>query len=387
METDGDNPKTLSSAYFLATQMGWESTSEVTDWFYKAANLSRDDGPVQKASLSQLNEHITEWRNEEDYILGLFNDMKAPALAVSGYLNRSLNSFYLIPAFLNISSNDLRFEQPIPAFTSYRPITGKVPKNVALDVTSILNLGFMNKLGQVINYFEQITIPHSLMFWLYREVKNAAYHQPSRIERAKEVRNFIADNLITVSSTRIPKSIELGLEVGDELAALCDEAIDLEKDKPCLVVCSMPITKAGSYLEELADITQVEHLIVECNHVVKSMRLHGYISESEEIDALSFLQTREEFEETSIELNEGINLYLNSLSISYFQTIGLLDKLVYSSFNIFIHISESERCRKLVSLEGMYKKVSGCLKEIADILGEGFIIVIRTSRLLRTAKI
>ena len=46
---------------FIATRAGWEDDPLVFQWLDRAAELSDDDGPLQKVSLTDILERKPEW--------------------------------------------------------------------------------------------------------------------------------------------------------------------------------------------------------------------------------------------------------------------------------------------------------------------------------------
>ncbi|WP_240422050.1 hypothetical protein [Paenibacillus periandrae] len=54
----------LAAAYFLATNAGWEDNQEVSGWIQKAAELSGEDGPIKKFTLSDLMKWSPEWNRK-----------------------------------------------------------------------------------------------------------------------------------------------------------------------------------------------------------------------------------------------------------------------------------------------------------------------------------
>ncbi|MFT5852402.1 MAG: hypothetical protein ACI87J_002378 [Colwellia sp.] len=371
-QKENKNPSVLLSAYSVATNMGWENEENVGLWLNNAIKLSGSDGPIKTMSLDAVADSLTDWRENENHILDLFNDMKAPAFMVANSLNNALSNYYISPALSNLTNSDLRFNQPIPAFTSFRPILNIESRVVGFDATTILTLGFLDKLESSINYFDLIYIPHSLLSWLFNEVKETSFHQPSRISRAKEIRDGITDNEIEVVCNQYPNDVELGLEVGDEIAVLLETANASSEDKS-YVVRSLPIPKVGTYIQESADLGKLTSLVVECNHVVKALKLFGYINEQEEIFALDFLVKHEQVIVDDVVLEQVAELYFDDLSVSYFQTIGLLDKLLKSNFKVFVHKRTENECHSLIKHEKHCFKVHAALDSIRASLEEGIL--------------
>jgi len=367
---ENKNPQVLLSAYSLATNMGWENEDNVGIWLNDAIKLSGSDGPIKTMSLEVVADSMIDWRENEDHILNLFNDMKAPALMVASSLNKPLSNYYISPALSNLANNDLRFNQPIPAFASFRPVLSIESKILCFDATTILTLGFLDTLESCINYFDSIYIPHSLLSWLFNEVKETSFHQPSRIRKAKEIRDGITDNEIDVVANQFPDDVDLGLEVGDEIAVLLETA-NSSSEKQAYVVRSLPIPKVGTYIQKSANLGELTSLVIECNQVVKALKLFGFINELEEVFALDFLVKHEKLIVDDIAIESNAELYLDSLSLSYFQTVGLLDKLLKSNFKVFIHKRAERESSSFIKYEKHYLKVHKALDSIRGSLENG----------------
>jgi len=217
---------------------------------------------------------------------------------------------------------------------------------------------------------DQVYIPHSLMFWLFNEVKESSFHQPSRVARAKEVRELISDRKITILREEYPESIDLGLEVGDELAVLFEVASS-KCEYHSYVVRSLPIHKSGSYMEESANLNGHENQVIECCHVVMALRRYGEISESEESNALSFLEKHEVMDNLGFFIERNAHLLLDDLSVSYFQSIGLFKKLINSDFLVSVHKHVDNECSSLVKLEEHFSNISCKLESIRQELAIG----------------
>ena len=61
----GNDADILATAYFLASNAGWESEPETSQWLHKAASLSRDNGPIRLMTLKDMLDQKTGVRNVE----------------------------------------------------------------------------------------------------------------------------------------------------------------------------------------------------------------------------------------------------------------------------------------------------------------------------------
>jgi hypothetical protein len=60
-----DDSAVLAAAYFIATSAGWEDDPQVFQWLEKAAEMSGDDGPLQRMSLKDILDRKPEWDRRE----------------------------------------------------------------------------------------------------------------------------------------------------------------------------------------------------------------------------------------------------------------------------------------------------------------------------------
>ena len=91
----------------------------------------------------------------------------------------------------------------------------------------------------------------------FDEKQRVAFHQPSRIKDARQIRDFLAtDALEKLSPSTVPDS-DLSAQVGDELAQLIAEAEKAREDDDTqrIVVQPSPVYRVASLMEEEADLT------------------------------------------------------------------------------------------------------------------------------------
>lgn len=65
-----------------------------------------------------------------------------------------------------------------------------------MDATALLTLSFLNLLDKAFDAFDAVHVPHSTLAWLFEEKQKAAFHQPSRIRDAHQVRHFLATDVL-----------------------------------------------------------------------------------------------------------------------------------------------------------------------------------------------
>ncbi|HDL7644317.1 TPA: hypothetical protein PXO92_000846 [Yersinia enterocolitica] len=337
-DRDDNNPNTLASLYGLATSLGIEEQAGI--WLNKAISLSDSNGPMKQISLKEIVDMAPEWQKKEKNLSEIFDNIKAPIFLIAKYLNRTISSFYIIPFLVNKPVLDIRTFQSIPAYASHRPKMLLENESITLDLTSLMTLGCLKQLDKVFDYFKIIFIPHSLMATLFHEKEKISFHQPSRFVNAKNINQYILNKKIRTYDETIIDNINLALEVGEELASLIEQADKTSGEN--FVVSTLPIHKVGSYMTQTADLGEHKNIIISCTTVVINLKRHGFISSQESELALEYLNKKDSstnINDADITINNESNLYISDLALNYFQITNILDPLVNSSFNIFIHNS------------------------------------------------
>ena len=363
-----DDPAILSSAFGIASNAGWESDPDVRPWLKRAIELSSDDGVIQKISLKELLDQTPEWESRESETWNFLTKGEAPTFMVAQSLNRSLVDLTIFPAFTNLNETDPRRRAAVSAYSGKRtPLVFDVSdKIIAIDATALLTLSFLNILGAVLDAFKTVYIPHSTLGWLFQERQKAKFHQPSRIEDAHKVRNFLAKGAL---KEFIPSSVgnsELSKQVGSELAGLITEAEhNSESDNSQrIVVRSAPVHRVSSLMEEEADLSKHSAVMSSCLAVVQKLKEKGQLTAKEENQARDFLTLREQPWPEQPEIADGATLYLDDLAISYLLHLGLLGKLKVAGLSAIVSPREVREADSLISYESISGEVESAIEHI-----------------------
>lgn len=364
-EKGNDDAGVLTAAYFLASNAGMEGNPEVSKWLFKAAELSGNDGPIQKTTLKDILDRKPEWDRRESEIFQLLNHGDIPMFLAAQSLNKSLIDLMLFPALVNLSENDPRRRVAIPAYSGKRQPTslGNL-KVVGIDATALLTLSFLNLLDETFDAFDTVYVPHSTLSWLLDEKGKTAFHQPSRIKDAHLVRNLLSnDALEKLSPSTVPDG-DLSAQVGDELALLIAEAEKTREndDAQRIVVRSAPVHQLSSLMEEEADLTLHEGVLCNCMAVVNKLRQKGLVTTEEEKKAHAYLQLHEKPWPNQPEIIDGAILYLDDLAITYFLPFGILEKLKTAGFKPIVSPRMVSEIDKFIS----YESISGKAKDVID---------------------
>ena len=189
-----------------------------------------------------------------------------------------------------------------------------------MDATALLTLSFLNLLDKALDAFDAVYVPHSTLAWLFEEKQKAAFHQPSRIKDAHQVRDLLARDVLEKFVPSTVADGDLSVQVGDELAVLIAEAemVRDDDDTQRIVVRSSPVHRLSSLMDEEADLTGHAAVLSSCLSVVEKLREKGQITAEEEKRARAYLQLHEKPWPNQPEITDGAVLYLDDLAITYF---------------------------------------------------------------------
>ena len=365
VEKGRDDAGVLGTAYFLATNAGWEDEPEVSQWIQKAASLSGEDGPLKGITMKDLLDRKPEWDQRISEISLRLIRGELPMYLAARALNKTLIDLMLFPTFVNPTESDPRRRGAIFAYSGQRqPTPFNTGGQIGIDATALLTLSFLNLLDEALDAFDAVYIPHSTLSWLFEEKQKVAFHQPSRIRAAHRVSHLIAtDALEKLSPSAVPDS-DLSDQVGDELALFIAEAEKVrdEDDSPRIVVQSSPVHRVASLMEEEADLTAHATVLGSCQSIVEKLWQKGQITASEEQKARAYFQLHEKPWPDQPEIADGAILYLDNLAIDHFLHLGILEKLKTAGFRPIISSEKVSEANQLI----LYENISGKIKDAIE---------------------
>ena len=360
-----DDAGILGAAYFLATNAGWEDKKEVSQWIHRAAELSGNEGPIQTMTLKDVLDLKPEWDRREFKIWQLLSRGEIPMFLAAQSLNKSLISLMLFPALANLSESDPRRRGAVPAYSGQRQSPSlNAGGQIGIDATVLITLSFLNLLDESLDAFDTVHVPHSTLAWLFEEKQKAAFHQPSQIRDAQQIRDLLAtDVLRRLEPSSMPDS-DLSDQVGEELALLITEAekVRLEDDLQRVVVRPSPVHQVASLMEEEADLAAHAAVLSSCQAIVDKLRQKGQITAEEESRTRSYLQLNEKPWPNQPEIADGAILYIDGLAIKYFLHLGILGKLHGAGFRPIVSPNTVSETDKLIS----YGSIAGKVEEIIE---------------------
>jgi len=158
-----DDAAVLASAYILASSAGWEDDAQVFQWLSKAAELSGDEGPLERMSLKDILERKPEWDRRESETWQLLGRGEIPMFLAAQSLHKSLIDLTLFPALANLAEVDPRRRGIIPSYSGKRQPARLDPADTmaAMDATALLTLSFLDLLDKAFDAFNTVWVPHS----------------------------------------------------------------------------------------------------------------------------------------------------------------------------------------------------------------------------------
>ena len=194
-EAGHEDAAILVTAYGLASRGGWEGETQVVEWLAKAAELSSDEGPLHRISVTELLEQKPEWDRRSSDIWRRLTNGTIPMFVAAHSLNESLSDLMLFQALTNLQESDPRRRRAIPAYSGARRkvTTDITDAAVGMDPTALLTLSVLGILDEVLDAIGMVWVPHSTLAWLFEEKQRVAFHQVSRISDAHRIRHLVCN--------------------------------------------------------------------------------------------------------------------------------------------------------------------------------------------------
>ena len=357
VEKGNEDADILGTAYVIATRVGWED-KEVSQWIQRAAEISGDDGPIQRVSLKEFVDRKPDWERRDSEISRQLSRGDLPMYLAAQVRNTSLGGMMLFSALANLDESDPRRKDVIPGYSGRRQETPlDTGGQIGIDATALLTLSLLNVLDEALDAFETVHIPHSTLGWLFEEKQRVTFHQPSRITDAHRIRNLMDSGALEELCRSAVVDSDFAELVGDELAQFIAEAKAREnEDEPQrIVVQPAPVYSVSSLMEKEVDLTAYEGVLSSCQSVVDKLRQKGQITANEEREARAYFQLNEKPWPSQPKIDEGAVLYLDDSAVYAFLHLGILGKLKRAGFKSIISLRMISEIRKLIS----YESISG----------------------------
>ena len=369
-----ENPHILAASHFLCFQLGIETEAN-PDWLQRATELSSpEEGPIQLVGLEDLISRLSPKRQgrarelERKWRAG-----EMPISMAADVFNISLPRLLLQSPQENAIEKDARRWEILPIVYGERePIELHENWTIGLDLSSILVLAYLGLLEQSIQSFRHVKLAHNIMTHLLREQQEVRFHQPSRVREAQQV--LALENQERLALIAVPHAPPKAIveEVGSALAALLQEA----KQENSTVVCATPIYKAGSLMDQEADMGELHNLILPIADFCSLLHQEGKISTTEYKRGKLFLGSQGQTETADTLDPRCLNapVYIDGLAFSYLLGANLLEPIA-AAIELRIHPDVAREQRQLVTAgetgDDMADRIDEIRRTLRDLLASG----------------
>lgn len=341
-----NNPFVLASAYGLHFELGKDDQAD-PDWLGRALESSSPaDGPIWQTNLDQMvNEMLPRHREQQNNIERMLANCEVPIVLAFGMSNVPLSRVLLETPQRALESRDGRRRNPLPIVHGGRAdVQLHADWRIAFDLTSLMVLHYLGLLDAVLRTCRQVSIPAETMESLYLERFEVRFHQPARVKAARQLRHLADIGSIKTIDRTLGRS-SLADEVGIELATLLSTC----REDGGFVICGKPIHKPNSLMEELADTSPYDDIIVTAADLCVAINRGGFTDGSTHKHAMEFLASQGQGQSASIpsSLLDG-PIFVDRLAWSHLQNAHLLEALADLSLDTRIHRNLLEEATVLI---------------------------------------
>ena len=264
-----------------------------------------------------------------------------------------------------------------------KPIDLTNTKRIVLDITTVMLLNEIDCLNTAITFFEEVYVSPRVMEFLHFEMEKVKFHQPSRVKEVRPLLEHLHAKRISILSLDSKHVQELIDEVGIEMAILLDAA----KSSGSVCVHTGPLYKAGSLLEQLAEIGDYQKYLINPGVMATTLYEEGYLSQEEFEKTYDYLncvsgsvamklvpEEPEPCVENSapkIVLPPKAPVYLDTLSAQYFSHADIITAIKKSGRTVVVHQSSVDEWEALANTEPYAETITESLDKIRKSLLAG----------------
>jgi hypothetical protein len=360
-----DNAQVLLGAYTVAVEGGLEeSKPQAHEWFQRALELSGSEGPIQRFELKELLARTVTWRDSSRRINDAIVAGDVPLMLAAPALGTTLVDAIVGNFIRNDAEPDARKRSAIPIYSGIRApqVTGDLNR-VALDVTSVLVLGWLGLLPKVIALFPQIVIPSGLLSELFEGRSRIRQFQKSRLVRAQQIKALLSNGLKVhrVSNTR-PDN--LAQEIGVDLASLLTAA-ELNNG---IVVRPAPVLRLGFEGQREADMTAHSGRLADMHSLLKALLDLGAVDQAREAAADKYFRLQDRGWPSPAQPDKGRPLYLDDVAVSYLQTTNLLEVVIRTFDAVYVGSDVEQEATAIIEMDRQSAEILRILDEIREAL-------------------
>ena len=366
VEQAPNDPRILSGAYWLYFNLGRDSEADPT-WLGRAYELSSaDEGPLWRVSLRDLvTDQLPKQRDHLRKVEKKWLSGQLPMIWAARKYNLSLTRLLLHSPDQNASQSDGRRRSILPITAGGRePVEFQNTWTVGLDVTSIMVLFHLDYLEKALDAFHHVKIAPNLMEHLIEERNEVRFHQPSLIQAARQMLVLQSRNHLEVANVPPAPPQSVADEVGVQLAGLLKVAREVNGK----VVCALPIHRRGSLMEQMADTSTHDDLILPIMDFCKLLYDEGKVTADDYQRTWSFLDRQGQRENSNLPRSvlDG-PIFVDGLALRYLQDARTLEPIAAVGC-IRVHPGVIEEMQALAQENDTGQVLIGKIEKIRHIL-------------------
>ncbi|KQV96873.1 hypothetical protein ASC87_24395 [Rhizobacter sp. Root1221] len=323
-----DNPDILLGAYVVSVRLGREAAGSV---FLQGAMQARDRSTsIQSFTFRQTvemlaSQHETLAKRNEDLRSG-----SLPLHLAAAALNTTLMHMLVAVPMENAEQGDARKRRPVPFRSGRRqPAQLGQIRFVAFDITTLIVLHRLDRLGAVFGLLDCVVVPSGLFLALLEENQRSRFHQPSKVTEARALLRLV--NMGSVKSIDPPPPTPLSASMGDEGAALLSAAVSRDG----LFVHLGSVFDVNSYMDVVVDLGEMQSRVVGPESIAWMLHHMGIISDGAYADALQSLRQADSPTPTST-TSPG-EVFLNIGAAEALHRANILQALITAARAVWVH--------------------------------------------------
>jgi hypothetical protein len=352
---EGDDPAILVDANSVAIAARRDDLA--MPWVHKAAELSKDGGPVSVFSHRELidfmRSNADSWKHKNE----MYRTAQVPLHLAASLFNAPFSQLLIAVPRQNALEVDPRRRQPVPIRSGNRlPMASHVFSRIALDITSLFVLSELDKLKDVLDSYDEVFVSPRVMDVLLEDRGRVAFHQPSRIAEVKPLSALLSTGRLHVVEIKGDES--LVREVGDEAASLLSAA----STQGGRYVHPGPLFKVASFMEEEAELGELAPLLADTIDVANALREEGVITQAVCDEGVSVLARTGKALRLTVAPTTPV--FLDGLAVQYLQQAKLLQPLLNSGHTVSIHKSTVDEWQALLATEPMTAELTEAIDAV-----------------------
>ncbi len=278
----------------------------------------------QRYELKELLPQQQEWNKRTRKISDSIVRGEIPLILAAAGLRTTVIDILLRNLIRNAALVDARKRVAIPLFSGSRtPARCGEFDSIALDISSLLVLGWLGILPTVIKAFSKIVLPATIFSELFEGRRRIQQVQKSRIKKASEIEQAIARERFQVTrASELPRDPLAG-EIGPSLAGFIRAA----EAANGVVLRPAPIHKPG--LEQIdADVSGHTKCLSDMRTLLAVLVDHGAVDQTKEETAKRYFDLQDKGWPSPARPDPAHPLFIDGLALVYLQYTRLLEPVL-----------------------------------------------------------